>query len=199
MKRSKFSEEQIIGILREQDAGAKTAEVFVGREAAEGLETPDKVVGCQEVGEVCSQMNVAVIVEALDGCLFDCAVHSFDLAVGPTVVWLGQPMLDTIRFADRVETHWRGVDGVPVSGLLGELDAIFFENGVAWIGHGFDHVLQELPRRLSVRSCNELRDGDGTRKLPLPLRSKRLNAALSARSSYPRPWPVSATSQPSWG
>ena len=27
MKRSKFSEQQIIGILREQEAGAKTAEV----------------------------------------------------------------------------------------------------------------------------------------------------------------------------
>lgn len=28
MKRSKFTEEQIIGILREQEAGAKTAELF---------------------------------------------------------------------------------------------------------------------------------------------------------------------------
>ena len=27
MKRSRFSEEQVIGILREQDAGAKTAEI----------------------------------------------------------------------------------------------------------------------------------------------------------------------------
>ena len=28
------------------------------------------------------------------------------------------------------------------------------------VGHGLKHVLQELPGRLSVSSCNELSDGE---------------------------------------
>jgi hypothetical protein len=38
---------------------------LVRREAAEGLETPGEGVGCREVGEVCSQLVVAVVVRAL--------------------------------------------------------------------------------------------------------------------------------------
>jgi len=38
--------------------------------------------------------------------------------------------------------------------------AVVSENGVELIGHGFEHVLQELPCRLSVSGCNELSDGE---------------------------------------
>jgi len=56
--------------------------------------------------------------EAFDGRPLDRAVHSLDPlsgrrllviaesgAIGPQMVWLGQPMLNPIRLADHVEVH----------------------------------------------------------------------------------------------
>jgi hypothetical protein len=85
----------------------------------------------------------------------------------------GQPVLDAIRLADHVEAHRPGVDGVPVPGLLCELDTprpflsdqcgsngSTGQNRVDLLGHGFEHVLKEFHGRLSVRSCNELGVGE---------------------------------------
>jgi hypothetical protein len=76
------------------------------------------------------------------------------------MVGFGQAMLDPVRLADHIEAHWPRVDGVPVPGLFGELDAIIGKNRVDLVGHGFEHVLQELPGRLPVSSCNELSDSE---------------------------------------
>ncbi len=54
----------------------------------------------------------------------------------------------------------RGVDGVPVPRLVCELNAIVGKNRVDLVGHSFEHVLEELPGRLSVGSCNELGNGE---------------------------------------
>ncbi len=43
------------------------------------------------------------------------------------MVGLGEPILDPIGFADHVEVHWPGIEDVPVSGLLYELNAIIDE------------------------------------------------------------------------
>ena len=104
--------------------GPDLADVFVGREATEGLESAGEVVGGQEVGKVCSQLVVAVVVETFDRGVLDRAVHPLDLAVGPRVVWPGQPVLYAVRLADHVEAHRPGGDGVPVPRLLGELGAV---------------------------------------------------------------------------
>ena len=74
------------------------ADVFVGREAAEGFQPLPEVIGSQESGEVFLQLIVAVIVIAANGCLFQGAIHAFDLAVGPRVIDLGQPVFNG-RFA----------------------------------------------------------------------------------------------------
>jgi len=39
-------------------------------------------------------------------------------------------------------------------------NAVVGQDGVDLIGHGLEHVLQELPGRLSISSCNELGDGE---------------------------------------
>ena len=122
---------------------------------------------------MCSQLVVVLVVEALDGRVLDRAVHALDLAVGPRVVRLGQPVLDPVCLADHVEAHRPGVDGVPVAGLLGELDAPrhclsdrWRSNGsigqdrVDLVGHGFEHVLEELACSLSVIFFNELSNGE---------------------------------------
>ena len=136
------------------------ADVFVGREAVQGLQSACEVVGREEVGEVCLQLVVAVVVEPFHSRVLDRSVHPFDLTVGPRMIGLGQPVLDPVGLADHVESHRPGGDGIPVPGLLCELDATIGKNRVDLIGHGFEHVLQELPGGLSVSRCNELGDGE---------------------------------------
>lgn len=103
-----------------------------------------------------AQLSVVIVVVSLYGCVLDRAVHPLDLAVRPRMVRFGQPVLDAVGLADHVEAHRPGVDGVPVPRLLCELDAVIRQNRVDLIGHGLEHVLQELPGCLSVSSCNEL-------------------------------------------
>jgi len=126
-----------------------------------------------------AQLVVAVVVEALDRGLLDRPVHPLDLAAtqensppdcflifaAPRMVGFGQAMLDPVRFADHVEAHWPGVDGVPVARLLGELDAVVGQDRVDLVGHGLEHVLEELLGRLPVSRCNEL----GDRELGCPV------------------------------
>jgi hypothetical protein len=136
------------------------ADVLVWREATEGLEPSRKVVGGEEVCEVRPQLLVRLVVEPSDGRFLDRAVHPFDLAFRSWMVRFDQPVLDPVGFADHVEAHWPGLDGVPLARLLGELDAIDGQDGVDPVRHGLKHVLQELPGRLPVSRCNELHDGE---------------------------------------
>src|SRR5437763_10002054 len=79
------------------------ADVLIGREPFEDLETASEVVGRDEVDQVGSELVVAVIVIAVDGRLFDRAVHPLDLPIGPWVMGLGQAMLDAVGSADLIE------------------------------------------------------------------------------------------------
>ncbi len=107
-----------------------------------------------------SQLIVGFVVEAFYSRVLDCSVHPLDLPIGPRVVGLGQPVLDPVGFADHIEAHRPGIDGVAVPRLLCELNAVIGENGVDLIGHSVEQMLQELPGRLSVSRCNELSDGE---------------------------------------
>src|SRR5436190_22163325 len=69
------------------------------REAFEGLQTACEIVGGDEVGEMTAQLVVIVVVIAFDGCVLDRAVHSFDLAVGPGMIDLGESVFDTVLAA----------------------------------------------------------------------------------------------------
>ncbi len=115
-----------------------------------------KVVSRYEVGKVGAQLIVDVVMKAFDGRVLDRAVHPLDLAVGPRMVLFCQAVLDPIDLADHVEAHWPRIDGVAVPGLLCKLDATVRENGVNLVGHGSEHVLQELPRGLAIRFVYEL-------------------------------------------
>ena len=64
---------------------------------------------------------MGVVVVSFDGGFLDGAVHPFDLAVGPRVVHLGQPVLDVVLVADAIK------DVLAVPDILlagGELDAV---------------------------------------------------------------------------
>lgn len=96
--------------------------------------------------------------EAFDRRVLDRAVHPLDLAVRPRMVRLGQPMLDPVVLADHVEAHLPGAGGVPIAGLIGELDAIIGQDRVDAIGHDTQKVLEEFPGRLPVGLVDELGD-----------------------------------------
>lgn len=103
------------------------------------------------------------VVEALDGCLLDGAVHPLDLPIGPRVVRLGEPMFDVVGLADHVEAHLPRPRGVAVARLLGELEAIVGQDCMDPVGHSFQHVLEELPRGSPVSLLDELGDREFTR------------------------------------
>ena len=75
------------------------AEVFVRREAFEGLESSGEVVGSEEVGQVHFELVMGVVEVSLDGGVFDGSVHALDLPVGPRVVGLGEPVFDSMKVA----------------------------------------------------------------------------------------------------
>lgn len=80
-------------------------DVFVRREATERIKPTGEIIGCFEVCEEHPQLFVALVMEALDGRISACAVHSLDLTVGPRVVRLGQPVLEVVCIVDHVEAH----------------------------------------------------------------------------------------------
>ena len=103
--------------------GPDFGDIFLECQTAQGLAPTGKVIGGDEVVEMRSQLVVAFVMEALDGRLFDGAVHSFDLPVGPGVVRFGQPALNIVRLADYVDAYPARPGSVTVARLLGELDA----------------------------------------------------------------------------
>ena len=105
------------------------------------------------------ELDVAIIVVALDGRVLDRAVHPLDLTIGPRVVRLGQTVLDPVCLTDHVKTHLPRPRGIPISGLLGELDAVIGQDRMDPVGHDFHKVLQELPGSPSIRFFNQLNDG----------------------------------------
>ena len=84
-----------------------------------------------------------VIVEALDGGLFDGSVHSLDLPISPRVFHFGEAVLNAIFPAHTFEDVLKGI---AVSAPVGELDAVICEYRMQFVWHRCDHIAQELRR-----------------------------------------------------
>ena len=100
----------------------------------------------------------------VDGGFFKGPVHPFDLTVSPGMVWLGEPVLDSVLLAQQVE-HVGPPPGRrprPVFWQVAELNTVVGEQGVDLVGDGLDQSLQECcsygPIRLVVQlGVSELR------------------------------------------
>ena len=79
------------------------ADEFIGCQAFKRLQSSAEVVGVDEGVEMTSELIVAVVVEAFHGRILDRAVHSLDLAIGPRVSDLGQPVVNLMLVADTVK------------------------------------------------------------------------------------------------
>ena len=67
------------------------ADVFVGCEAAQGLEAFGEVVGHEKGMEMLFELAVRLVMVALHRRFFERSVHPLDLTVRPGVIGLGEP------------------------------------------------------------------------------------------------------------
>lgn len=79
------------------------ANEFVGCESPRGLETTAEVVRSDEASQMGSELIMVVIMESLDGRVLDRAVHALDLAGGPGMLRLCQPVFDIVGLAGSIE------------------------------------------------------------------------------------------------
>ena len=120
------------------------------------------IVGVDEDLEVPPELVMAIVVVAFDGGVLDGAVHPLDLAVGPRMVRLGEPVFDTVLATDLVEAvdaHACG-PAIPVLRQVSKLDAIIREDGVQVVGDCFDQRFQERDGGRSVSLVVKLDEGE---------------------------------------
>ena len=110
------------------------------------------------------ELVLVVVVEAFDGRIFDGAVHAFDMAIRPGVLWFSGAMLDAERRADifesvrpdrfalgqgfgsqlcsRTASAGRGEMGSPRHRARtgGAFGGSISQHDIDLVGHGFDNV-----------------------------------------------------------
>ena len=138
------------------------ADVFVRREALQGLQPSSVVVGVDEVGEVSFELIVSIVMVALDGRFLDRAVHALDLAIGPGMLDLGQPMFDAILLAAHIEhmCHVSCRRAIRVARGESELDPIVGENRVDLVGDSRDQSFEEGRGGGPSRLPDQLHEGE---------------------------------------
>ncbi len=138
------------------------AEVFVGRESFEGLESSGEVVCFQEVGQVRFELVVGVVEVALHGGLFDGSVHALDLPVGPGMIGFGESVFDPMKETEPVEWMTTEAGGwpLPVLRQIGKLDAVVGEHGVDAIRNCFHEGFEERGGRSHISSFDEFNDDE---------------------------------------
>jgi hypothetical protein len=104
---------------------------------------------------VLTQLTVVFVVIALNGGLFDYAVHPFNLSVGPRMPWLGQPVINVVSGASTLKgmapeqfsfcPHLPDVGRRPaLASGVSELNAIVSENSVDGVGNRCNEIVLEL-------------------------------------------------------
>jgi hypothetical protein len=125
--------------------GPEFAEVFVGREPFEGLESSGEVIGFEEVVQVRFELVVGVVEVSLDSRVLDGSVHALDLPVGPGMVGLSESVFDSMDITGAIEGMAAKSHGwpLPVLRQVGELDSVVGEYGVDAIRNCFDERFEE--------------------------------------------------------
>ena len=152
------------------------ADVFEGRDSLQSLEPASEVIGCDEVREMLSKLLMALVVEALDCGFLDGPVHSFNLAVGPRMLWFGQPMIDIVSRAGEfksVSTEERPfcdslfnlANSQATAAWYREVNTIIGENRMDFVGHGRDKMAKEFGGNLGGRFLMQLDKGEFRRSI----------------------------------
>lgn len=130
---------------------ARTDEL-IGSKTGQGFEAFSEVVSIEEGGEVISELGMVVIMISSHGGVFECAVHAFDLSVGPRVVGFGQTVFDAVMPAGAVKgmPAQAGGNALAVLGKIGELDAAIGKHGMDAVRNGLNQGVEELGGGLGV-------------------------------------------------
>ncbi len=175
------------------------ANVFEGREPLQGFEPASEVIGCDEVREMLSKLAMALLVEALDCGFLDGPVDSLNLAVGPRVLWFGQPMVDIVSRAGEfksVSTEERAIcDGLfdlansqATAAWYREVDTIIGKNRMDFVGHGRDKMAKEFGGTLVVAfSCSSTKANFDVRSMATKRWSLPSSVRTSAMSTWKKP------------
>ena len=125
------------------------------------LETAEVTYG-NEALEMGSELVMVVIVEALDGRVLDGAVHALDLAVGPWMLGLCQPVFDIVGLASAIErmTAPHSCWFCAVFWQIGKLDAVVGQNDLNLVGNGGHQGIEECTCRRSGGLFNELDESE---------------------------------------
>ena len=97
-----------------------------------------------------AQLIVALIMISPYGCIFDGAVHPFNLPVGPWMVGLGQSMFDAVRLTNHIESHLAGGGGAAIAGLFSELKSVVRQDCMDLVRNNLKKMFQKPPRRLTT-------------------------------------------------
>jgi hypothetical protein len=119
----------------------------------ERFESRREVIGQQEAMQMRFQVVMGLVVIRVHGGLSERAVHVFDLAIGPRVAGLGQPMGDAMLLTDTIKNLLERID---IALAVGELDALSSSYRVDSVGHGGDQVPEELSPDHFVGCCMPL-------------------------------------------
>ncbi len=119
------------------------ADLFEWCETLQCLQSTCVVIGRNEVGDVCFELRVSIVVVTLDRCLLDRPVHTLDLAVRPGMVHLSLVLVDAMLTANAAEDV---CEGRSVLLSIGELDAVIRQNSMDFVGQCCDEIAQELGR-----------------------------------------------------
>ena len=131
------------------------ADELIWGQPFQSFETAGEVVGIDEVGKMLAQFIVVVIVIAMNGRLFDGAVHAFDLAIGPRMPWFGAPVINVVSGTSTLKgmapeqlsfrPHLPDISRSPtLPRRIGELNAIVCEYRVDGVGNSGNKIVQKL-------------------------------------------------------
>jgi hypothetical protein len=104
-----------------------------------------------------AQLIVIVIMVAMDSSLLDRSVHAFDLAIGPWMLDLGQPVINVVSGASTLEcvtpeqlsfrSHLPDVRRCPaLTSWISELNAVVGEDRMDGVRNSINEIVQELLR-----------------------------------------------------
>ena len=85
------------------------ADVLTRWKALERFESLREIIGHQEGVQMPFQVVMGLVVIPFHRGLFEHAIHSFHLAIGPRMVGFGQPMVNARFLADTIKDMLKGV------------------------------------------------------------------------------------------